>query len=51
MSLSQKYTLFTEYLDSIYFEGYADQLATENPESYKQQFEQFKTMYAWERIL
>lgn len=46
MSLSQKYTLFTEYLDSIYFEGYADQLAKENPESYKQQFEQFKTMYA-----
>ena len=46
MSISQKYTLFAEYLDSIFFAGYADQLATEEPESYKLQFEHFKNMYA-----
>lgn len=45
MSITQKYTLFNEYLDSIYFEGYAEQLAKENPESYKEQFNQFKNMY------
>lgn len=46
MSLQQKYTLFNEYLDSIYECGYAEQLATENPESYNFQFEQFKLLYA-----
>lgn len=45
MSIQQKYTLFNEYLDSIYESGYAEQLATEDPESYKFQFEQFKIMY------
>ncbi len=45
MSLSQKYTLFDEYLDSIYFAGYAEQLAKENPHDYKTLFNQFKTMY------
>lgn len=49
MSIQQKYTLFNEYLDSIYESGYAEQLATEDPESYKFQFEQFKTMYVWKR--
>lgn len=45
MSIQQKYELFNEYLDSIYYNGYADTLATENPTSYKLQFEQFKNMY------
>ena len=31
MSIQQKYTLFNEYLDSIYESGYAEQLATERP--------------------
>jgi hypothetical protein len=46
MSLQQKYTLFNEYLDSIFESGYAEQLAKENPSSYNFQFEQFKQMYA-----
>jgi len=46
MSLQQKYILFNEYLDSIFENGYAEQLATENPVSYNFQFEQFKQMYA-----
>ena len=46
MSIQQKYILFNEYLDSIYESGYAEQLATENPDSYKFQFEQFKLLYA-----
>lgn len=45
MSNTQKYILFHEYLDSIFYTGYADELASENPESYKTQFEQFKNMY------
>ena len=46
MSLQQKYILFDEYLDSLYYQGYADQLAKENPNSYNILFNQFKTMYA-----
>ena len=46
MSIEQKYTLFNEYLDSVFYSGYSDQLATEQPDSYIFQFEQFKKMYA-----
>ncbi len=46
MSLQQKYILFNEYLDSIFENGYAEQLAKENPSSYNFQFEQFKNLYA-----
>lgn len=45
MSIQQKYTLFNEYLDSIFETGYAEQLAKENPTSYNFQFEQFKNYY------
>ena len=45
MSNEQKYQLFIEYLDSIYFEGYAVQLAKENPNQYKAEFKTFKTYY------
>jgi len=45
MSIQQNYTLFNEYLDSIFESGYAEQLATEDFESYNFQFEQFKNLY------
>lgn len=45
MSTAQKYTLFNEYLDSIFYIGYAEQLATDNYESYIFQFTQFKEMF------
>jgi len=45
MSYSQIYTLFNEYLDSIYHAGYAEQLAIEDYISYIFQFEQFKEMF------
>ena len=45
MSIQQNYTLFNEYLDSIFESGYAEQLAKENPISYNFQFEQFKNLY------
>ena len=33
--------VFTEWLDQIYWEGYADRLAIENPQDYKAQYNEF----------
>jgi hypothetical protein len=35
------YQLFEDYLDALYFEGYANQLAEENPQAYEFELIQF----------
>lgn len=35
------YILFIEYLDSIYYTGYAQQIAAENPELFTFEFREF----------
>ena len=35
------YEAFTEWLDQIYWEGYAERLATENPQDYNTQYNEF----------
>lgn len=35
------YEAFTEWLDQIYWEGYAEMLAIENPQDYKAQYNEF----------
>lgn len=37
------YELFSEYLSSIYFEGYAELLESENPTAFNFEFTQFIT--------
>lgn len=37
--------ILNEYLDSIYYEGYAEQLATENPQAYEHEMELFMYNY------
>ena len=37
--------LFIEYLDSIYWEGYAQQLASDNPQAYTFELNQFLDNY------
>ena len=38
--------LFQEYLDSIYYEGYAEALAEENPTAFQFEYNQFKNLYS-----
>ena len=35
------YEIFADYLDAIYFDGYADQLAEENPQTFNFEFSLF----------
>ena len=37
--------VFTEYLDSIYYQGYAEQLASENPQAFTFELNQFFDNY------
>jgi hypothetical protein len=33
--------IFIEFIDAIYFPGYADQMAEENPEKFNFEYEEF----------
>lgn len=35
------YTVFLSFLDSIFYDGYAEQLAAENPEAFSQEWQEF----------
>lgn len=37
--------VFTEYLDSIYYEGYTEQLASDNPQAFTFELNQFFDNY------
>lgn len=37
--------IFNDYLDGIYFDGYAAQLATDNPQAYEFEFDLFLHNY------
>ena len=37
---------FIEFIDSIYFEGYADQLKESDPEKLQFEFEEYQAMMA-----
>lgn len=37
--------VFYEYLDSLYFEGYSEQLEGENPALFADQFTEFTNLY------
>jgi hypothetical protein len=37
--------LFIEYMDSIYYQGYAQQLASENPQSFNFELTEFLNLY------
>ena len=37
--------LFNEFLDSVYYSGYAAQLASENPQAYTFELNQFLNLY------
>jgi hypothetical protein len=39
------YNDFTNFLDSIYYEGYAEQLAGENPEQFTFEFNEYLENY------
>jgi uncharacterized short protein YbdD (DUF466 family) len=39
------YEAFIEFLNQIYWEGYAEQLAKENPEAFQMEYTEFFTNY------
>lgn len=41
--------VFIEHLDNIFYEGYAYQLAAENPEAYTFEFNQFMDSYNFKK--
>lgn len=45
MSLQQKYELFSEYMNNIYCDGYAEQLATTDIEAFDFEFDNFCKTY------
>lgn len=38
-------TVFIDYLDSLFYKGYAEQLAEENPTAYNWEFNEFCNIY------
>ena len=45
ITLQTTLEIFTEYLDSIYYEGFTESLANEDPERYSAELEMFKESY------
>jgi hypothetical protein len=39
------YEAFIEFLTQIYWEGYAEQLANENPEAFQREYNEFFNAY------
>lgn len=39
--MEELFSLFVDYIDSIYYKGYAEQLAKENPQLYSWEFKEF----------
>lgn len=39
--MEQLFILFVEYIDSIYYKGYANELATTDPQRYAWEFKEF----------
>jgi len=37
--------IFTDYLDHIYFEGFTENLMSDDPERFRAEFQQFKEDY------
>ena len=46
LELSQKWEIpFRDLLDEIYWPGYAERLASENPEAYQMEYDYFIQLY------